>query len=62
MEEVYEDNKKLKVIIDEELHKLEHYTKIAEDNKFIIENELRKNLAELEKVYLTKSDELKLQY
>ena len=62
MDEVYEDNKKLKYIMDEEIKKLEYYTKVAEENKAILETEMRKVTNELEREYQIKADELQGRY
>lgn len=48
MNEVHEDNYKLSEIIEEELKRMEYYSKVAEENSVIIETEMRRALSNLE--------------
>lgn len=37
MDEVYEDNKKLKSIIEEEIKKIDYFSKMSEENAIVVE-------------------------
>lgn len=47
MEEVHEDNRKLKGIIEEEIKRMDYYGSMAEENAVIVETEMRKVIAEM---------------
>lgn len=62
LEEVREDNRQLKLIMDKEVQQLDYYKKVAEDNRIILENEMKKALVDLEKEYAVRMNELNIKY
>ena len=48
--------------MDKEVQQLDYYKKVAEDNRIILENEMKKALVDSEKEYAVRMNELNIKY